>query len=58
MGNKEQNMKELCKLKKDELSKNIKKIIKIVKKPKFICEKCARIAKDKKYLCNPIALKK
>ena len=51
-------MKTLCKLKKDELSKNFKKIIKIVKKPKFICEKCARVAKDKKYLCNPIALKK
>lgn len=51
-------MKELCKLKKDELSKNIKKIVKIVKKPKYICEKCARVAKDKKYLCNPTALKK
>lgn len=51
-------MKELCKLKKDELSKNIKKIIKIVKKPKFICEKCARVAKEKKYLCDPVALKK
>lgn len=50
-------MKELCKLKKDEYVKNIKKIIKIVKKPKFICEKCARVAKDKKYLCDPIPLK-
>lgn len=51
-------MKELCKLKKDEFSKNIKKIVKIVKKPKFICEKCARVAKDKKYLCNPMVLRK
>jgi hypothetical protein len=51
-------MKELCKLKKDEYPKNIKKIIKIVKKPKFICEKCARVANDKKYLCDPIPLKK
>ena len=51
-------MKEFCKLKKDELYKNIKKIVKIVKKPKFICEKCARVAKEKKYLCNPIVPKK
>lgn len=50
-------MKELCKLKKDELSKNIKKILKIVKKPKFICEKCARVANDKKYLCEPKKMK-
>jgi len=51
-------MKELCKLKKNELASNFKKIVKIVSKPKFICEKCARVAKDKKYLCNPITLKK
>jgi len=51
-------MKELCKLKKNELSADFKKILKIVSKPKFICEKCARVAKDKKYLCNPVALKK
>lgn len=52
------SMKELCKLKKNELDINFKKIVKIVQKPKFICEKCARVAKDKKYLCNPKALKK
>lgn len=50
-------MKTLCKLKKNELTTNFKKIIKIVKKPKFICEKCARVANDKKYLCNSIVLK-
>jgi hypothetical protein len=46
-------MKTLCKLKKNELATDFKKIIKIVKKPKFICEKCARVAKEKKYLCDP-----
>ncbi|WP_310440380.1 hypothetical protein [Sulfuricurvum sp.] len=51
-------MKELCKLKKNELDIHFKKILKIVSKPKFICEKCARVAKDKKYLCNPLPLKK
>jgi len=49
-------MKTLCKLKKDELADDFKKIVKIVKKPKFICEKCARAAKEKKYLCNPVTL--
>lgn len=51
-------MKTLCKLKKNELAEDFKKVLKIVKKPKFICEKCARVAKDKKYLCDPIKLKK
>jgi protein-arginine kinase activator protein McsA len=51
-------MQELCKLKKNELNIHFKKILKIVKKPNFICEKCARVAKDKKYLCNPTAFKK
>lgn len=51
-------MKTLCKLGKNDVSKDLKKIVKIVKKPKFICEKCARVAKEKKYLCAPIKLKK
>jgi len=51
-------MKTLCKLKKDELTDNFKQIVKIVIKPKFICEKCARVAQEKKYLCSPLALKK
>ncbi len=46
-------MKELCKLNKNELTAHLKKIIKITKKPKFICTKCARAAKEKKYLCSP-----
>ncbi|MDP2851716.1 MAG: hypothetical protein Q8O20_11665 [Sulfuricurvum sp.] len=49
-------MKELCKLKKNELEIHFKKIIKIVKKPKFICEKCARVANEKKYLCDPVKI--
>ncbi len=46
-------MKELCKLKKNDLIAHLEKIIKITNKPKFICTKCARVAKEKKYLCNP-----
>lgn len=51
-------MKELCKLRKSDFSKNLKKIVKIVKKPKFICDKCARVANEKHYLCSPATLKK
>ena len=51
-------IKKLCGLKKDDMGKYSKKIIKIVSKPKFICKKCARVAKDEKYLCNPTPLKK
>lgn len=50
-------MKTLCKLKKNELHTQIKKIIKIVKKPKFMCEKCARVSNEKKYLCDPKKIK-
>lgn len=51
-------IKKLCALKKDDIEKSAKKIIKIVSKPKFICEKCARVAKDEKHLCHPSAFKK
>jgi hypothetical protein len=50
-------MKELCKLKKNELVSDFKKITRIVKKAKFICEKCARAANEKRYLCNPVKIK-
>ena len=32
---------------------DFKKIVKIVKNPKYICIKCARVAIEKKYLCEP-----
>lgn len=51
-------IKKLCGLKKDDIEKHTKKIVKIVSKPKFICEKCARVANDEKYLCHPMPLKK
>ncbi len=46
-------MKELCKLSKADIQSSFKKIVKITKKPKFICTKCARVADEKKYLCDP-----
>lgn len=50
-------MKTLCELKRDDLEKDFSKIVNIVSKPKYICKKCARVAKDKKYLCKAVELK-
>lgn len=51
-------MKQLCKMKKDEISTCFKKLTDITGKPKFMCTKCARVAKDEKYLCRPASLAK
>jgi hypothetical protein len=51
-------IKKLCSLKKDDIKTYTKKIVKIVSKPKCICEKCARVARDEKHLCHPTSLKK
>ncbi len=48
---------QLCALKKSDIEKHTKKIIKIVKHPKFICTKCARVAKEKAFLCHPMKIK-
>jgi len=46
----------ICKLNCRDFEKNPDAIFKIVNKPKFICSKCLRVAKNKKYLCKPVAL--
>jgi hypothetical protein len=48
----------LCNLDKKDIKENIGDIIKVVSKPKFICEKCARVSSEKKYLCNPVKISK
>jgi hypothetical protein len=48
--------KTLCKYKKEKIEENLETLKKIVKDPKFICRKCARSAKDDKYLCKPATL--
>lgn len=47
----------LCALKKSDIEKYTKKIVKIVKNPKFICSKCTRVAKEKEFLCHPFKIK-
>ncbi|WP_419782990.1 hypothetical protein [Malaciobacter marinus] len=45
-------MKKLCKIKKAELESLKKQILKEIKKPKFYCTKCFRVAKHEQFLCN------
>ncbi|MGD8283693.1 MAG: hypothetical protein PVG70_00760 [Desulfobacterales bacterium] len=49
--------KELCKWKKEDISKKLDKFSDIVKNPKFVCTKCGRVADKKKWLHKPVALK-
>lgn len=48
---------QLCVLKKSDFEKHTKKIIKIMKNPKFICTKCIRVANEKEFLCHPSKIK-
>jgi hypothetical protein len=42
-----------CQLGKKEIEENFAVIAEVVSKPKYICEKCARVSKKKKNLCKP-----
>ncbi len=43
---------------KNGLSKeDIKKFVKLVDQPEYVCERCGRAANDKKNLCRPAKIK-
>lgn len=48
--------KTLCGWKKSEYT--CENLLKIVSEPKFFCEDCGRVARKKKYLCEPKRLNK
>lgn len=47
--------KPLCELKK-YLKRDLKTIVKLVRDPTHICEKCGRVANSKTLLCKPVKL--
>ncbi len=49
--------KRLCDWKKKYLSENLEQLFTIVKEPKFVCEKCGRVANKKKWLHKPVSIK-
>ncbi|MGD8394958.1 MAG: hypothetical protein PVF43_05745 [Candidatus Eiseniibacteriota bacterium] len=46
----------LCDWKKDQYTKDLKKLKEIVRNPRYVCTKCGRAASKKKWLCSPTAL--
>lgn len=48
--------KHLCTWKKDERVEKLEMYRDMVKKPKFMCENCGRVAAKKKWLCKPLSL--
>lgn len=47
----------LCKFNHAEIQASPKKYYKLVKKPRYLCLKCGRLARKDKYLCKPIDIK-
>jgi len=42
-----------CKVSDETIKKQVNTYIKLVSKPKYVCEKCHRLANKKKNLCHP-----
>jgi hypothetical protein len=49
--------KRLCKWKEETIIDNFEAFNDIVKSPKFVCKKCARVANKKNWLHKPLKLK-
>ena len=46
--------KKVCKLAKDDLMKDeLKKYVKLMDKPKYVCTKCGHVANEEENLCKP-----
>jgi len=53
-----EKLKTMCDLDGSAIKKNLDEIAAIVRKPKYICANCARVANKKKYLCKGTKLPK
>jgi len=49
--------KHMCQWKKSDIEKHFKELVQEVKKPKYVCTKCARVASTKKALCKAAPIK-
>ncbi|MDA8138032.1 MAG: hypothetical protein M0036_05195 [Desulfobacteraceae bacterium] len=50
--------KTFCKWEKEDIKENISVIYDLTAKPKYVCQNCARVAKQKVNLCKPYEFKK
>ncbi len=50
--------KTLCDWSKEDRIKNLSEYTAIVKKPRYLCDTCGRVARKKKKLCDPHKLPK
>jgi hypothetical protein len=50
--------KSFCKWDKDDISRHINFIYELTAKPRFVCEKCARVARLKANVCKPLKFDK
>jgi len=46
----------LCEIKRKDINKDPKRLIKMLEQPEYVCQKCLRSASKKKYLCKPSSL--
>jgi len=47
-----------CKISDEIIDNQAKTYIKLVSKPKYVCDKCHRLANKKRNLCHPKLVKK
>ena len=45
--------KSFCKWDKDDIATNIDAIFELTAKPKYVCARCARVARCKTNVCKP-----
>ena len=50
--------KRMCEWNRKKLKKELSDFTDAVEDPRYVCEKCIRVAHRKKHLCTPVALEK
>ena len=50
--------KRMCEWNRKKLQKDLADFAEAVASPRYVCEKCIRVAHRKKHLCTPVALEK